>query len=150
MNFISPEVLMENAMKKHYFKKPDDIYPPTEQDFDNSLHRFVNDKRNINTQRVDELLAQHEEEREIQNPSPPKRETFYIPKPEISIPSKVEHFVNPTEIIKQIDGSANPKILIVIIIIMILVIVYLYCKVENLQTLNKMYEIQLQNKSNNK
>lgn len=169
MNFISPEILMENAIKKHHFKKPDDIYPPTENDFDNSIHKFVSDKRNINNQRINEILQnnesknvinnyeqlpnnnkiENENENEIKRNKP---ETFYIPKQfpkqfnnNLTNPIKkaVEYFDSVQPYIEQpINSLTNKNVLIIIIIVMLLIIIYLYCKVESLQTINKVYELQ--------
>ncbi len=155
MNFISPELLMQNAIKNRYYKKPDDIYPPTEKDFDNSIYKFVNNKNNLNNQRLNELQDEgkiryqdpeqlREEELNL-NSKNVKRpaETFYIPRNSESfdlrnIPTNIESILSRTS-----SKNINPQILIVIIIVMLMIIIYLYCKVETLQTLNKMYEQNL-------
>ena len=157
MNYISPEILMQNAIKNKYYRKPDDIYPPTEKDFDQSIHKFVNDKRNINNQRLDEIDLESEGNiryqdpnaiQNIQNEKQVKRmpETFYIPTDKPVIKSD-EKFSIPWSINKDHEfvniQNINPQILIIIIIVMLMVIIYLYCKVENLQTLNKIYSQNL-------
>ena len=163
MNFISPEILMQNAIKNKYYRKPDDIYPPTEKDFDNSIHKFISDKNNVNNQRLNEIQDEGriryqdpEKMNELETsvntghgtPKTPKlvntntmqtikrpAETFYIPSSKFQ-----ESFTLPTNVNLN---NLNPQVLIIIIIIMLMIIIYLYCKVESLQTLNKVYEQNL-------
>jgi len=160
MNFISPEILMQNAIKNKYYKKPNDIYPPTEKDFDNSIHKFVSDKNNINNQRIEELQSdeniyndnniryqdpeklKQQEQQQVQEFKRP--ETFYIPTNNFQISENKPFKIPETFKFNNIDlNSLNPQVLIIIIIIMLMIIIYLFCKVENLQTLNKLYERNL-------
>ena len=153
---------MQNAIKNKYYKKPNDIYPPTEHDFDESIHKFVSDKNNLNNQRVDELL---ESENKIRYQDPSKveteystikdenmkklqvkrPETFYIPNSDKIIMNDVKNgnSKTPETFVMPSFANMNPQILIIIIIVMLMVIIYLYCKVENLQTLNKIYSENL-------
>ena len=153
MNFISPEILMQNAIKNKYYRKPDDIYPPTEKDFDNSIHKFVSDKNNLNNQRLDEIqddakirYQDPEKLKDVENSKTIKRpETFYIPTNDLQFPEINKSFKMPeTFKFNNVDlNNLNPQILIIIIIVMLMVIIYLFCKVESLQTLNKVYEQNL-------
>lgn len=151
---------MQNAIKNKYYKKPDDIYPPTEKDFDNSIHKFVSDKNNLNNQRLNEI----QDEGHIRYQDPEKMNEYSS---SASLSKPIETNINTTQTIKKPAESfyipsskfhesfsfpninnmslnnLNPQVLIIIIIVMLMIIIYLYCKVESLQTLNKVYEQNL-------
>ena len=153
MNFISPEILMQNAIKNKYYRKPDDIYPPTEKDFDNSIHKFVSDKNNINNQRLDEI--QDDAKIRYQDPEKIKQqqqqikefkrpETFYIPTNNFQFPETNLSKIPETFKVNNVDlNNLNPQVLIIIIIVMLMIIIYLFCRVESLQAINKLYEQNL-------
>jgi len=151
MNFINPQLLMENALKNKQFKKVDDIYPPTEKDFDDSLN-YYNDMNNYNKQmsgmnqhvrgkqemkqiNQNELKQQMNESQQTGTIKTKLPETFYIPQNYV-IPKR-ETFDFP-DVFKDnmYQGLNIPPIPLtkIIIIILILIIIYLYVKIEVLKT----------------
>ena len=154
MNFINPQLLMENALKNKQFKKIDDIYPPTEKDFDDSLN-YYNDINNYNKQmsgmnqhvkgkqemkqiNQNELnqmeQLQNQQTGEIKTKLP---ETFYIPQNYISPKHETFDFPDVFKLHNNKYQNLNiPSIPLtkIIIVILILIIVYLYVKIEVLKT----------------
>jgi len=212
MNYISPEILMENAIKNKYYKRPNDIYPPTENDFDTSIHKFVSDKSNLQNQRLNEMtedevsmgtryydenvqrnvqrmgISQEGEAEKLKKMSDgdstrstgpsrsadlgatsdlgsasksnlvsqktglqsslihnkPMPETFYIPQQsgiKFSPLNFHEAFDSMKNIHLELPQYLDTKL--IIIIIMLMIIIYLFCKVESLSTINKLYEKNL-------
>jgi len=155
MNWINPQLMMENALKNKQFKKVDDIYPPTEKDFDESL-KYYNNLNEYKEQTADtnQYIKGKQELRPTGTMKPKVPETFYIPdnlpisqqtnnqniqhvKPEtFNFPNVFKTQNDNLSISQQANNQIqlSPIILKIIIVILILIIIYLYVKVETLKT----------------
>ena len=146
MNFINPQLIMQNALRNKQFRKVDDIYPPSESDFDNSLNYY--NKLNEEREKTSDMNQHVKVQQELKQEKPKYLETFYIPEqPQqmsnyenkqcetFDFPNVFKPHFNPNTNTNAINNPIkieNPTI--IVIIILILIIIYLYVKIENLKT----------------
>jgi len=142
MNFISPDIIMQKALNNQQFRKIDDIYPPTENDFNKSLNHFIDNlhKQQSQTPNMENLQQMQqqtqnsqtqEQSQQSQQPqnqqfTPKKLETFYIPT------KNVETYKNTISKF-NITSETIIKILIFIIIFMFCIIIYLKMEINTLK-----------------
>jgi hypothetical protein len=147
MNFISPEILMQNAMKNHNIQV-NNIRPPNEQIFNDSLNKYTED---IN------LPNQIYNNNNNNNNQIPNNNQIYgnnnnnqIPIDNQSHNNNQQQLITPIETfdfskyrpVKILNNTIqiNSILLLIIAIIVFNIILYLYCRLENMKSMIKLYE----------
>lgn len=142
MNYISPDIILHNALYNSSQPTPTPssqqtitkYYPSTEADLDNSLHNFV--------------YPQHEpkpvydakpNDRQIEQPIQEHFTHTPCVQPSAAPSQPISASMPDTSRVNIMQPSCTYGI-VIIIVVLVLIIVILYCKVESLKTIIRIYE----------
>lgn len=142
MNYISPDIIFQNALYNSSQPTPTPTsqsmitkyYPSTEADLDNSLHNFA--------------YPQHEpkpvydvkpNDRQIEQPTQEQFTHTSSVQPSASLAQSMSAPIPDTSCVNIMQPSYTYGV-VIIIVVLVLIIVILYCKVESLKTIIRIYE----------